>query len=340
MSERNVRATLACAVFAILGTFFVPASVRADGGKSDVCRERWKPQGVIDWALDYSSKFAEGTLDLSHDAYILPLWVIEEAEKRAAAQSRPGAVQTLRVENKKRLICYTNCGAYEPENWNEQLLEPVRGRLLGKTMAGYPEEKWLNIKELDLLRPLVREKFALAARSGCDAMVCDNTEAWITGTDGDGSQTIGLFRSKGLDAVKQLAALKAVERTGNAITFDDQLRYNRMLAEEAHAQCLSIGLINDVFQINELAADFDFALNEQCHHCGWCDLYRPFVDAGKPVLHLEFEDNEGFCKPGSAPIEAICRDIASMGLTTFSTVKRAASSKLHTGDRPSSCRAP
>ena len=101
--------------------------------------------------------------------------------------------------------------------------------------------------------------------------------------------------------------------------------------------CLAAGLINDVFQIAELAQDFDFALNEQCHHCGWCDLYKPFVAAGKPVLHLEFADNEGFCGAGSQPIALICKDLRAAGLRTFNTLKRQASSKLDKGDAPEMC---
>ena len=113
--------------------------------------------------------------------------------------------------------------------------------------------------------------------------------------------------------------------------------FNTMLAEEAHLQCLAIGLINDVFQIKQLAEQFDFALNEQCHHCGWCDLYRPFVRANKPVLHLEFHDNEGFCKSGSPEMAEICKANQTADRTTFSSLKRAASSKLHLPDRPQTC---
>ncbi len=293
------------------------------------------------WTLDYSDAFSAGRLDTqAFDTFVVPLPDVAKAAT-ATRKGRAGSpVASLTCAQGKTLVCYTNCGAFERGHWNEALLEPVRQSLIGKPMAGYPEERWLDIRRLDELRPLVRDKFQTAARLGCQALVCDNTEAWITGTDGAGETAIALYRAQGLEALKQHAARKVEAQTGFAISYDDQIRFNRMLAEEAHAQCLSIGLINDVFQIGELAGDFDFALNEQCHHCGWCDLYKPFVAAGKPVLHLEFADNEGFCGPGSEPIGAICKAARELGLSTFNTQKRQASSKLDGPDKPEMCPAP
>lgn len=323
---------------------FLPAATAEDAA----CRERPACAGRVAeraplpaqsrWTLDYSDAFSAGRLDMdSFDTFVVPLPEVEKAQT-ATHKGRAGSpVASLTCGRGKTLVCYTNCGAYEAGHWNEELLAPNRAALLGKPMAGYPEERWLDIRRLDAMRALVSEKFQRAARLGCQALVCDNTEAWITGTDGDGGAAIGVYRAQGLEALKRHAGQKAEERTGFVITYDDQIRFNRMLAEEAHNACLAIGLINDVFQIAELAGDFDFALNEQCHHCGWCDLYKPFAAAGKTVLHLEFADNEGFCGPGSAEIGDICRATAAAGLATFATVKRLASSKLGSGDRPEYC---
>lgn len=317
------------------------AGAAAECGRPAACSApgaRWVPPSRLDWRLDYSDAFRTGRLETGGaEAFILPLHEVEAAEAAGRAAGRTGPVEDLRCAKGRRLVCYTNCGAYEPGHWNEELLAPVRDTLLGRTMAGYESERWLDIRRLDVLRPLVREKIGAAARLGCDALLCDNTEAWITGTDGKDGEAISLYRSEGLEAVKRLAASRAEGVTGFAIGYDDQLRFNRMLAEEAHAQCLAVGLINDVFQIGELSGDFDFALNEQCHHCGWCDLYKPFVEAGKPVLHLEFADNEGFCGPGSAPVSTICAATGKLGLSTFNTQKRQASSKLDRRDEPEHC---
>ncbi len=303
--------------------------------RCDAARSHWQPKGSLDWTIDYGSAFANGTLDAkAHEAFVLSLPIVEQAHARDGGKP----VSELKCTAKRKLVCYTNCGAYEKGHWNESIIEPVRSELVGATMAGYPEENWLDIRRLDVMRRLIQDKFTKAADLGCDAMLCDNVEAWTTGTDGQDDKALRLYREQGVEALKAFAAENVKARTGFQISYEDQIAYNRMLAEEAHGRCMGIGLLNDVFQIPELAQEFDFALNEQCHHCGWCDLYKPFVAAGKPVLHLEFHDNEGFCKPGSAPIAEICTAVKGMGLTTFSTVKRQASSKLHMPDKPETCR--
>lgn len=303
--------------------------------RCDAKQSHWQPKGQLGWTIDYSAALVNGTLDVkAHDAFVLSLPIVTQAHE--AKSGKP--VSELKCTAKKKLICYTNCGAYEKGHWNEAIIEPVRSELIGAEMSGYPEERWLDIRRLDVMRRLIRDKFTKAASLGCDALLCDNVEAWTTGTDGQDAKALKLYREQGIEALKSFAAENVKVRTGFQISYEDQLAYNRMLAEEAHGRCMGIGLLNDVFQIPDLVGDFDFALNEQCHHCGWCDLYKPLVAAEKPVLHLEFHDNEGFCKPGSEPIAEICTAVRSMGLTTFSTVKRQASSKLHVPDAPETCR--
>lgn len=303
--------------------------------RCDAKTSHWTPKGRITWMIDYSAALAKGTLDVTaHDAYVLSLPVVAEAHE----ERRGEPVRRLKCAAGKRLICYTNCGAYEEKHWNEAIIDPVRSGLLGAQMAGYPKERWLDIRRLDVMRRLIGDKFTQAASLGCDAMLCDNVEAWTTGTDGQDEHALRLYREEGVAALKAFAAGTVKERTGFAITYEDQIAYNRMLAQEAHDRCMAIGLLNDVFQIPDLVQDFDFALNEQCHHCGWCDLYKPFVTAGKPVLHLEFRDNEGFCKAGSEPMSEICPALSQQNLTTFATVKREASSRLHLPDAPEVCR--
>ncbi len=51
----------------------------------------------------------------------------------------------------------------------------------------------------------------------------------------------------------------------------------------------NVALKNDLEQIPDLVDDFDFAINEQCHQYAECGTYKPFLDAGKAVLHVEYE---------------------------------------------------
>ena len=60
------------------------------------------------------------------------------------------------------------------------------------------------------------------------------------------------------------------------------------MAEQAHARGLSVGLKNDLEQINMLLPSFDWALNEECFTYDECDALLPFVEAGKAVFGVEY----------------------------------------------------
>ena len=81
----------------------------------------------------------------------------------------------------------------------------------------------------------------------------------------------------------------------------DQLRFNRFLARAAHARGLAIALKNDVDQAAALAADFDWALVEQCFEYDECERLRPFTAAGKAVWAVEYTRAPGaFCPAARA----------------------------------------
>jgi hypothetical protein len=75
-----------------------------------------------------------------------------------------------------------------------------------------------------------------------------------------------------------------------------------MLAELAHERSLTIGLKNDLDQIDDLVGEFDFAVNESCVQYRECAALAPFTAQGKPVLHVEYElGTDAFC-PVTAPL--------------------------------------
>jgi hypothetical protein len=57
-----------------------------------------------------------------------------------------------------------------------------------------------------------------------------------------------------------------------------------------------VGLKNDLDQIPDLVAYFDWALNEQCFEFDECRLLLPFITAGKAVFGVEYRGLPGrFC---------------------------------------------
>ena len=116
-----------------------------------------------------------------------------------------------------------------------------------------------------MLEPLLAARFDMCAAKGFDAVEPDNIDGFLNDS-------------------------------GFPLTARDQLVFNRRLAEMAHERGMSIGLKNDVEQVEDLVDWFDFAVNEECARYGECELLVPFVAAGKAVFHVEYDlEPHEFC---------------------------------------------
>ena len=167
----------------------------------------------------------------------------------------------------KIVICYLSAGSYE--NYRSDA-GSFPASVLGNTLDGWPDERWLDIRQIDLLAPIIRARMDLARAKGCDGVEPDNIDGYTN-------------------------------NTGFPLTSADQLRYNRWLAAEAHQRGLSIGLKNDLDQVADLVDTFDWALNEQCFAYGECHLLKPFIAAGKAVFGVEYDLAEAqFCPQANA----------------------------------------
>jgi hypothetical protein len=59
---------------------------------------------------------------------------------------------------------------------------------------------------------------------------------------------------------------------------------------------LSIGLKNDIDQVNDLLNDLDWALNEACFQYNECNALLPFIRMNKAVFGVEYTmDVNNFC---------------------------------------------
>lgn len=162
----------------------------------------------------------------------------------------------------RRVICYVNAGAYE--DWRPDAKRFPKA-VLGKELDGWPGERWLDIRQWGRLEPILAARFDTCRAKGFDAVEPDNVDGYAN-------------------------------RSGFALTAADQLTFNRRLADLAHRRGLAIGLKNDVEQAAELEPHFDFAVNEECAQYDECDKLTVFVAAGKPVFHVEYEqESGGFC---------------------------------------------
>ncbi len=154
-----------------------------------------------------------------------------------------------------KVMCYFSAGSYEDWRPDAGRFDPV---LLGNDLDDWPGEKWLDIRQIALLARVMNARLDLAVQKHCDGVDPDNVDGYANDT-------------------------------GFALTYEDQLNYNRWLAYRAHNRGLAIGLKNDMGQIADLVTHFDWALNEQCFQYEECDLLVPFIEHGKPVFGVEYQ---------------------------------------------------
>ena len=161
-----------------------------------------------------------------------------------------------------RVICYLDAGTYE--NFRPDA-HAFPQSVLGET-NGWPGERWLDIRRLSALEPIMRARFQMCKNKGFDGVEADNVDGYTN-------------------------------RTGFPLSGSDQLTYNKWLARTAHSLGLSIALKNDLDQARQLQPDFDYALDEQCFQYTECALLRPFVAAHKAVFEVEYNLSPGrFCR--------------------------------------------
>jgi len=225
-------------------------------GFDDTCSQPpqsiWRPSPGTSWQWQLSGK-----VDTSYDVAMYDIDLFDN----------PSALIKQLHDDNRTVICYFSAGSWE--NWRPDagsFPESVKGSVL----EGWPDERWLDIRQTDVLLPLIDARLDMAVSKGCDGVEPDNMDAYTN-------------------------------QSGFPLTADDQLRFNRLIAEHAHARNLSVGLKNDLDQIEHLVDDFDWALNEQCFQYNECEKLLPFVQKGKAVFGVEYElDTDEFCAEANA----------------------------------------
>ena len=192
------------------------------------------------------------TVDQSVDAKLFDIDLFDNSQSTIASLKSKGKI----------VICYFSAGSYE--NWRSDA-GSFPATVLGSPLDGWPGEKWLDIRQISQLTPIMTARMDLAKSKGCDGLEPDNIDGYTN-------------------------------NSGFTLTAADQINYNKFLANEAHKRGLSIGLKNDIDQIAALEPFFDFAVNEQCFEYNECGTYQPFLQAGKAVFNVEYNLNVSqFC---------------------------------------------
>jgi hypothetical protein len=166
------------------------------------------------------------------------------------------------------VICYFSAGSLEDFRPDVSEVSPDA---VGRRLDGWPDERWLDPTHPDT-RALLTARLDRAVERGCDGVEPDNVTAYDNAT-------------------------------GFPVSAAEQLQFNRFIADEAHRRGLSVGLKNDLEQLDALQPWFDWALNEECLAYDECEVYADWLDAGLAVFHTEYADTESELP---ALLESVC----------------------------------
>jgi Glycoside-hydrolase family GH114 len=139
----------------------------------------------------------------------------------------------------KKVICYFDAGVYETYRSDAAAFEAMTPRIWGKPDKGWDGSYWLDIRRIGELQPIVQSRIQVCKDKGFDAVRPDEMTAWSNDT-------------------------------GFPITYQDQLVYNRLVAQWVHAAGMSVGLLSDIDQAADLVDSFDWTLNEECFEFNEC----------------------------------------------------------------------
>jgi endo-alpha-1,4-polygalactosaminidase (GH114 family) len=202
----------------------------------------WKPvNGVsFDWDLD----------DLNAQDHFEADVVDVDAFTTSAEQ-----VAALHAQGKK-VIAYISVGTLENDRPDAGLLPK---EVIGKVYPEWTEEKWVDIREPEKLKPWLNSRFRMIINKGFDAIEPDNLDSFDN-------------------------------ETGFNITESDTRRYCDFLISLAHQNGLGIGQKNVPGLASDFAAKFDWLLTEDAFEQGWQEQVKPFIDLKKPVFSVEYTD--------------------------------------------------
>ena len=162
----------------------------------------------------------------------------------------------------KRVMCYISAGSIE--DWRSDASQ-FPSLVIGNDYHGWLGEKWLNVRDIDALAPIMRARLDQCQRKGFDGIDADNVNGHIN-------------------------------NTGFSLTRQDVIRFIRWLADESHARGMAFSLKNTSDVAMEVVGSIDMMQMESCHHWRFCDDATDVVSLhNKPVFMVEYREiNQSF----------------------------------------------
>jgi Glycoside-hydrolase family GH114 len=227
-----------------------------------------------------------------------------------------------------RTYCYLDLAW---EDYRPDGSAPSRGgafpaNTLGRIYYGYPQERWVDLRQLDALKPMIDARIAMCARKGFDAIELDDIDSF------EPASTTG-FNLTPQDAQNFLAYVdNEIHRQGMAVLWKNTgvLSWwgrdysDGAVVEECYtySECLSSDLAGSSH------AGIMCTVLAGAHPCGWDDFTTDMTSnqpTGKWVGEAEYGADHFVCDPGQScagnrAFSAYCAAIYSQSYG-FSAVK-------------------
>ncbi len=171
-------------------------------------------------------------------------------------------------------VCYFSAGSWE--DWRPDASDYPES-VLGEQLDDWPGERYVDLRDLAALGPLWAARLDACAAAGFDAVDPDNMDAYSN-------------------------------PSGFGLTEDDSAGAFVWLSEQAHARGLAIALKNSPEIADRVLGAADLAVVEECLTHDFCDAFVGFVEAGKPVLLVEYIED-------GASLSTMCAPARELGLS-------------------------
>jgi hypothetical protein len=201
-----------------------------------------RPALRVDMSLQYQ---ITGTLDATAEGELFVADLFATSATQVTALHAEGRV----------VVAYVSVGSLE--RWRDDAAS-VPSVAIGKPLASYPDEAWLDIRD-EGVRTWLGARFDRARAKGFDGVY---------------ASALGAYRAD----------------SGFALTSDHQLDFLRFLVREAHARALHVGLSGDFTLASALPIDFAIAVG--CVAQKACAELTPLVMRKVPAFDLELVGNE------------------------------------------------
>jgi hypothetical protein len=232
-------------------TVIAALAVAAFAGASAGAAGWWTPPQHLSWYWQLT-----GTVNNNEPVAAYDIDGFENSAAEVAALQAQG----------KHVICYIDVGT--AEDFRPDYSEFPKS-VLGAS-NGWPGERWLDIRQLSVLEPIMTARFQMCREKGFDAVEPDNMEGYAN-------------------------------KSGFPLTAQEQLVYNEWVANEVHSLGMAVFQKNDGEQTPEQLPYFDGAISEQCNQYAECSNFAPYLAAGKPVLNAEYRlKTKKFCAADDA----------------------------------------